>query len=214
MNEHSMNLRKDLYDINEKALFVYLVIASLRNTNYLNNTILELSSRDYSNADYLDAIKSINDTKKKAIIDINNAAYIAISQTNQLTTEIKVIAEDAKLIAQDAKLIAQDAKLIAQNAKLIAEDAKQLVDIISTNQSGQYSTLSEKIHEAYNLAIDAKNSASAAKNSTDETKLLVDALSSKQDEEYTDLLERIDFIFNEIYRLPSSTIIKDFDMRP
>jgi hypothetical protein len=207
MNEHSMNLRKDLYDINEKALFVYLVIASLRNTNYLNNTILELSSRDYSNADYLDAIKSINDTKNKAIIDINNAAYIAISQTNQLTTEIKVIAEDAKLIAQDAKLI-------AQNAKLIAEDAKQLVDIISTNQSGQYSTLSEKIHEAYNLAIDAKNSASAAKNSTDETKLLVDALSSKQDEEYTDLLERIDFIFNEIYRLPSSTIIKDFDMRP
>jgi hypothetical protein len=204
-----MNLRKDLYEINEKALFVYLVITSLRNTNYLNRILLDLNSKDYNNTDYLYAINSINDTKEKAIIDINNAAYIAISQT----TEIKQIAQDAKIIAQDAKQIAQDAKIIAQDAKIIAQDAKQLVDIIFSDLTDQYSTLSEKIDEVYNLTIDAKKLASDAKTITTDTKELVDALSTKQNNDYTDLLNRIDYIFNEIYRSTSSNIIETYDMR-
>ena len=192
MSQHGMNLRKDLYDINDRALFVYLVGTSIRNTNYLNYLIYDLSLKDYNNTDYLDAIQSITQAKNKAIADINNAAYIAFSQTTE--------------IAQDAKKIAEDAKLIAQDAKLIAQDAKQLVDILSNNQSAQYTILLGKIDEVYNLSMETKEV-------TVDTKLILDTLTINQNDKYADLLYRIDYLFNEFYRSTSSNIIETYDMR-
>ena len=92
---YEMNLRKDLSNTNNQALFVYLVMMSQKNTNNINNIILDLTSRDFNsnnndNIDYTSAIKAILDAKNKAIVDINNATNIAVGKT----TEIRQIATD------------------------------------------------------------------------------------------------------------------------
>jgi uncharacterized protein (UPF0335 family) len=224
-----MNLRKDLLNKNSQALILYLVMMNQKNTNNLNNIILDLSSRDNtdsnSNTDYTSAIKAILDAKNKAIIDINNAINIVISQT----TEIKQIAEEAKEIAIDSKQIAEEAneisiesKQISLEAKEIAieasqksQEAKQLADIISSNQSSQYSILLEKINQVYSLATDAKQLATDAKQlATDakqlatDAKQLTDILFSNQDSQYADLLLRIDYLFNQFYRSTSTNIFQ------
>jgi hypothetical protein len=222
---YEMELRKDLSSVNTQALFVYLVTMTQKNTNNLNNIILDLMSRDFNtgrditdNIDYTNAIKAILDAKNKAIIDINNATDIAI---NSKTTEIKQIATEAKDIAIEARQFATEAKQFATEAKKIAEEAKLLADTISSNQSSQYSILLGKIDEVYKLATDseltatdAKQLATDAKQLATDAKQLVDTLSSNQDNNYTDLLSRIDYLFNSFYRTPSSIILQTYGNLP
>jgi len=232
---YDMNLRKDLSDINNQALFVYLVKISKQNSNAINNIMLYLRDNNGNNIDYTDAIKSILDAKNKAIIDINNAIDIAIDKTKQISTEAKQIAIEAKQIAvessqnsTEAKQIATEAKQIATEAKQIATEANQLAIIISNNQSTQYSELLEKINQVYILAtvasetsIEAKQLATDTKQLLiemsqliDDTKKIVDTLFSNQDRQYADLLSRIDYLFHSFYRSSSSNIIETYGNYP
>ena len=203
-----MNLRKDQSDISNQSLLYFLVMLSYKNTNNLNNIMVDLKLKEYNgtNLDYTDAIEAILDSKNKAIIDINNAAIIAINQT----TEIKQIAQEAKQIAQEAKQISQEAKQISQ-------ESKQLSDILFDNQNSQYSVLLEKIEEVYNLANetkitlnDAKQLSTETKQLSIETKQIVDTLTNNQNTDYKDLLSRIDYLFDEFYRSTSSNIIETY----
>ena len=203
-----MNLRKDQSDISNQSLLYFLVMLSYKNTNNLNNIMVDLKLKEYNgtNLDYTDAIESILDSKNKAIIDINNAAIIAINQTTE-----------AKQIAQEAKQIAQEAKHISQEAKQIAQESKQLSDILFDNQNSQYAVLLEKIEEVYNLANEAKITLNDAKQLSIETKQLstetkqiVDTLTNNRNSDYNDLLSRIDYLFDTFYRSTSSKIIETY----
>lgn len=205
---YDMNLRKDQSDISNQSLLYFLVMLSYKNTNNLNNIMVDLKLKEYNgtNLDYTDAIESILDSKNKAIVDINNAAISAINRT----TEIKQIAQEAKQIAQEAKQIAQEAKDISQ-------ESKQLSDILFDNQNSQYSVLLEKIEEVYNLANetkitlnDAKQLSIETKQLSTETKQIVDTLTNNRNMDYNDLLSRIDYLFDEFYRSTSSNIIETY----
>jgi hypothetical protein len=149
---------------------------------------------------YIQAINSLLEAKNKAIIDINNAANIAISQTKQVAEEAKQIATEAKQIATEAKQIATEAKQIATEAKQIVEEAKKLADIISSNPDNQYSILLEEINQVYKIATDAKQ--------------IVNELSINQNNIYTDLLSRIDYLFNSFYRSTSTDIFQKYGNVP
>jgi len=203
-----MNLRKDQSDITNQSLLYFLVMLSYKNTNNLNNIMVDLKLKEYNgtNLDYTDAIEAIMDSKNKAIIDINNAAITAINQT----TEIKQIAQEAKQISQEAKQISQEAKQISQ-------ESKQLSDILFDNQNSQYAVLLEKIEEVYNLANeakitlnDAKQLSIESKQLSTETKQIVDTLTNNRNSDYNDLLSRIDYLFDEFYRSTSSKIIETY----
>lgn len=233
---YNMYLRKDQLDLNNHALLLYSVIMTQKNTNRLNNIFLDLRDNNgNNNIDYTDIIKSILDTKNKAIIDINNAIDIAIDKTKQISTEAKQIATEAKQIATEssqnsteAKQIATEAKQIAMEAKQIATEAKQIATIISSNQSTQYSELLEKINQVYILAtvasetsIEAKQLATDTKQLLtemsqiiDDTKKIVDILFSNQDRQHTDLLSRIDYLFYSFYRASSANIIEKYGNYP
>ena len=196
-----MNLRKDQSDITNQSLLYFLVMLSYKNTNNLNNIMVDLKLKEYNgtNLDYTDAIEAIMDSKNKAIIDINNAAITAINQT----TEIKQIAQEAKQISQEAKQISQE--------------SKQLSDILFDNQNSQYAVLLEKIEEVYNLANeakitlnDAKQLSIESKQLSTETKQIVDTLTNNRNSDYNDLLSRIDYLFDEFYRSTSSKIIETY----
>jgi len=219
-----MNLRQDLSRINNQALFLYLVMTNQNNMYNLNNIISVLSSKYYSNTDnsntdYTNDINSLLDAKKKAIIDINNAANIAISQTKQVAEEAKQVAEEAKQIATEAKQISTEAKQIsieakqiATEAKQIVEEAKQLADIIIS--SNQYSILLEKINQVYEIATEAKQIATEAKVTSTDVKQIVNELSINQNNIYTDLLSRIDYLFNSFYRATSTDIFQKYGNIP
>jgi|688.fasta_scaffold106440_3 methyl-accepting chemotaxis protein len=205
---YDMNLRKDQSDITNQSLLYFLVMLSYKNTNNLNNIMVDLKLKEYNgtNLDYTDAIEAIMDSKNKAIIDINNAAITAINQT----TEIKQIAQEAKQISQEAKQISQEAKQISQ-------ESKQLSDILFDNQNSQYAVLLEKIEEVYNLANeakitlnDAKQLSIESKQLSTETKQIVDTLTNNRNSDYNDLLSRIDYLFDEFYRSTSSKIIETY----
>jgi methyl-accepting chemotaxis protein len=205
---YDMNLRKDQSDISNQSLLYFLVMLSYKNTNNLNNIMIDLKLKEYNgtNLDYTDAIEAIMDSKNKAIIDIKDAAITAINQT----TEIKQIAQEAKQISQEAKQIAQEAKQISQ-------ESKQLSDILFDNQNSQYSVLLEKIEEVYNLANeakitlnDAKQLSIESKQLSTETKQIVDTLTNNRNSDYNDLLSRIDYLFDTFYRSTSSKIIETY----
>ena len=196
-----MNLRKDQSDISNQSLLYFLVMLSYKNTNNLNNIMIDLKLKEYNgtNLDYTDAIEAILDSKNKAIIDITNAAITAINQT----TEIKQIAQEAKQISQEAKQISQE--------------SKQLSDILFDNQNSQYAVLLEKIEEVYNLANeakitlnDAKQLSIESKQLSTETKQIVDTLTNNRNSDYNDLLSRIDYLFDTFYRSTSSKIIETY----
>ncbi len=198
---YDMNLRKDQSDISNQSLLYFLVMLSYKNTNNLNNIMIDLKLKEYNgtNLDYTDAIEAILDSKNKAIIDITNAAITAINQT----TEIKQIAQEAKQISQEAKQISQE--------------SKQLSDILFDNQNSQYAVLLEKIEEVYNLANeakitlnDAKQLSIESKQLSTETKQIVDTLTNNRNSDYNDLLSRIDYLFDTFYRSTSSKIIETY----
>jgi hypothetical protein len=212
---YDMNLRKDQSDISNQSLLYFLVMLSYKNTNNLNNIMIDLKLKEYNgtNLDYTDAIEAILDSKNKAIIDITNAAITAINQT----TEIKQIAQEAKQISQEAKQISQEAKQISQEAKQISQESKQLSDILFDNQNSQYAVLLEKIEEVYNLANeakitlnDAKQLSIESKQLSTETKQIVDTLTNNRNSDYNDLLSRIDYLFDTFYRSTSSKIIETY----
>jgi len=189
-----MNLRKDQSDISNQSLLYFLVMLSYKNTNNLNNIMIDLKLKEYNgtNLDYTDAIEAILDSKNKAIIDITNAAITAINQT----TEIKQISQEAKQISQESK---------------------QLSDILFDNQNSQYAVLLEKIEEVYNLANeakitlnDAKQLSIESKQLSTETKQIVDTLTNNRNSDYNDLLSRIDYLFDTFYRSTSSKIIETY----